>query len=1068
MRLGFAAFYAVSLLTAVDTFSMPPIKRARLGQRTASMTLSDRLAKPVNDKRLYRLIELPNGLRALLISDPDAVAVPTDKDDDGEDVKNHEGDGEDEDEDDEDEDDEEDEEEGEDEDDEAGASAGSKAAVALAVGVGGMSDPPDLDGLAHFCEHMVFMGSERYPDEDEWNRFLSAHGGEDNGETSAEHTVVYFDVSPSQLKPALDRFLDFMATPSFNVGSAAREVKAIESEFQQARQEEGNRHAQLLGHLCAPAHPYRRFMWGDRRSLEIGPAARGVDMQSALRAFHSRYYHAGLMGLVALGGEDLDTLQGWVEEMGARLPSQPVARPSFARAPLPLGGLGDDGAGERGAREREGGEREGGERGGGDASGGAAAAAAAAVAGWKPPLWVRSVPLREGRTLKLSWFVPSLLNAYGTKPEVLVGHLLGHEGKGSALEALKLEGLATGLAAGVDEEMHTSNAALFDLEVELTSRGLDRVDRVLDLVLGAVGHLSREPTDRLQGVYDELRDIAQMRFAYAEQEREIDAVRRLAISLLRRLPPDETLSAEALYSPNWEPTRLRELLGGLTPDRLVVTVSYKAEGDAGEGLKAEGGAAEEQASALVGAPSEDESDTWQLEPWFGTEFTVKPVNSAQLARWWEAYEGRPSEPLSTPFELPPRNEYIATDFTLRHGGETQRQMPAAEVTRGAALAVASVAAAAARPARTPPELVHSSTRGLAFHKTDTTFATPKAIVCVSINTARPSTVSRTGSTGSTGTLSASELSEMARTRARMRVMREVAAKVTLERMNTDAYAATVAGLAYDLSPSELGWQLQVDGFSHKLGHLLERVCTELYAVASRPCDAPTLSRVLNDYRLALRNAGFAPSELAYNERLRCLDPTHVSAADRLAVLSAGEVTPESLAAFVGAQLGGAKGASKGEGGGDLLGEGGGAFITLYAGGNLARSEVRSLFDLVGRALGEPPPTPSPKWEGCAALPAGGLLVRRAPNRNPEDQNCALDLYWQLGPDSRALAAKLSLLEHLMWTPLFDTLRTKQQLGYSVSGEVRHTNGCLGFLISVVSATHAPADIEARVYRFLEG
>ncbi|KOO22827.1 insulin-degrading enzyme-like protein [Chrysochromulina tobinii] len=837
------------------------------------------------------------------------------------------------------------------------------------------------------------MGSERYPDEDEWNRFLSAHGGEDNGETSAEHTVVYFDVSPSQLKPALDRFLDFMATPSFNVGSAAREVKAIESEFQQARQEEGNRHAQLLGHLCAPAHPYRRFMWGDRRSLEIGPAARGVDMQSALRAFHSRYYHAGLMGLVALGGEDLDTLQGWVEEM---------------------------------------------------------------------------VPLREGRTLKLNWFVPSLLNAYGTKPEVLVGHLLGHEGKGSALEALKLEGLATGLAAGVDEEMHTSNAALFDLEVELTSRGLDRVDRVLDLVLGAVGHLSREPTERLQGVYDELRDIAQMRFAYAEQEREIDAVRRLAISLLRRLPPDETLSAEALYSPNWEPTRLRELLGGLTPDRLVVTVSYKAEGDSGEGLKAEGGVAEEQASALVGAPSEGESDTWQLEPWFGTEFTVKPVNSAQLARWWEAYEGRPSEPLSTPFELPPRNEYIATDFTLRHGGETQRPMPAAEVTRGAALAVASVAAAAARPARTPPELVHSSTRGLAFHKTDTTFATPKAIVCVSINTARPSTVSRTGSTGSTGTLSASELSEMARTRARMRVMREVAAKVTLERMNTDAYAATVAGLAYDLSPSELGWQLQVDGFSHKLGHLLERVCTELYAVASRPCDAPTLARVLNDYQLALRNAGFAPSELAYNERLRCLDPTHVSAADRLAVLSAGEVTPESLAAFVGAQLGGAKGASKGEGGGDLLGEGGGAFITLYAGGNLARSEVRSLFDLVGRALGEPPPTPSPRWEGCAALPAGGLLVRRAPNRNPEDQNCALDLYWQLGPDSRALAAKLSLLEHLMWTPLFDTLRTKQQLGYSVSGEVRHTNGCLGFLISVVSATHAPADIEARVYRFLEG
>jgi len=31
------------------------------------------------------------------------------------------------------------------------------------VGVGSFSDPPEVQGMAHFLEHMVFMGSEKYP-----------------------------------------------------------------------------------------------------------------------------------------------------------------------------------------------------------------------------------------------------------------------------------------------------------------------------------------------------------------------------------------------------------------------------------------------------------------------------------------------------------------------------------------------------------------------------------------------------------------------------------------------------------------------------------------------------------------------------------------------------------------------------------------------------------------------------------------------------------------------------------------------------------------------------------------
>ena len=44
-------------------------------------------------------------------------------------------------------------------------------------------------GIAHFLEHMLFMGTEKYPDENEYSKFLAAHGGSSNAYTAAEDTV---------------------------------------------------------------------------------------------------------------------------------------------------------------------------------------------------------------------------------------------------------------------------------------------------------------------------------------------------------------------------------------------------------------------------------------------------------------------------------------------------------------------------------------------------------------------------------------------------------------------------------------------------------------------------------------------------------------------------------------------------------------------------------------------------------------------------------------------------------------------------------------------------------------
>ena len=82
--------------------------------------------------------------------------------------------------------------------------SGSRFLFLLSL-AGSLSDPSNISGLAHFCEHMLFLGTEKYPKENEYSQFLSEHAGSSNAFTSGEHTNYYFDVSHEHLEGALDR-----------------------------------------------------------------------------------------------------------------------------------------------------------------------------------------------------------------------------------------------------------------------------------------------------------------------------------------------------------------------------------------------------------------------------------------------------------------------------------------------------------------------------------------------------------------------------------------------------------------------------------------------------------------------------------------------------------------------------------------------------------------------------------------------------------------------------------------------------------------------------------------------
>ena len=84
--------------------------------------------------------------------------------------------------------------------------------------------------ILFYLEHMLFLGTRKYPKEDEYSQYLSSHGGTSNAYTGSEDTCFYFDVNSEYLAPALDRFAQFFISPLFTSSSTSRELNAVDSE----------------------------------------------------------------------------------------------------------------------------------------------------------------------------------------------------------------------------------------------------------------------------------------------------------------------------------------------------------------------------------------------------------------------------------------------------------------------------------------------------------------------------------------------------------------------------------------------------------------------------------------------------------------------------------------------------------------------------------------------------------------------------------------------------------------------------------------------------------------------
>ncbi|WP_065648290.1 pitrilysin [Pantoea eucrina] len=422
--------------------------------------VNDIIRKSDRDPRSYQAITLSNGMTVLLVSDAEAP----------------------------------------------------KSLAALTLPIGSLDDPDQQPGLAHYLEHMVLMGSKRYPQPDNLAEFLKMHGGSHNASTASYRTAFYLEVENDALQPSVDRLADAIAEPLLDPVNADRERHAVNAELTMARSRDGLRMAQVSAETLNPQHPGSRFSGGNLETLSDKP---GSKLQQALRDFYRTHYSASLMKAVIYSNKPLSEMAEMAAATFGRVAAHPASVPEID---VPV------------------------------------------VTDAQKGIIIHYVPAQPRKQLKIEFRIANNSADFRSKTDTLIGYLLGNRSANTLNDWLQKQGLADGVTAGADPVTERSSG-VFAISVSLTDKGLAQRDDVVAAIFSYLDMLRRNGIDKRY--FDEVSHVLALDYRYPSITRDMDYIEWLADTMLR-VPVAHTLDAPYLAD-RFDPAAVAARLGEMTP-----------------------------------------------------------------------------------------------------------------------------------------------------------------------------------------------------------------------------------------------------------------------------------------------------------------------------------------------------------------------------------------------------------------------------------------------------------------------------------------------------------------------
>ena len=416
------------------------------------------IIKSPNDDRQYAAIRLPNSLQVVLVSDPSL----------------------------------------------------ENSAASLAVGVGSAHDPESQMGLAHYLEHMLFLGTEKFPEPDGFMKYTQANGGMTNAFTAYDKTNYLFQINAGKFDEALDRFSDYFKSPTFDPHFSDKERNAVNNEWSLQKAQDGWNLYALQGFTANPENPSAKFNIGNLDTLKDKPDSK---LQDELKRFYDRYYSANLMKLTLVGKQSLPELKAMAEKHFASIPNKNVAMPHVTEPGLTAEQMGKS---------------------------------------------IHYKPIKDMKVLYVDFPVQSNKQQWRLKPNEFVRNLITSEEPGTLGEQLRSKGLVKMVTAYIDAESYGPDGFL-RVQAELTDAGVQQQDQVLAAIFSYIDLIKREGLS--ENYYRELQAMSAKDFANAAKPEPLDQAVDITMAQFE-YPVANLLNANYVYE-RYDAKTIKALLAQL-------------------------------------------------------------------------------------------------------------------------------------------------------------------------------------------------------------------------------------------------------------------------------------------------------------------------------------------------------------------------------------------------------------------------------------------------------------------------------------------------------------------------
>lgn len=403
----------------------------------------------------------------------------------------------------------------------------NKSLMSVGLPVGSMEDPVAQQGLAHYLEHMILMGSKAFPETNSLDGFLTKNGGRNNAYTASDRTVYYLEVNNNAFDEAVARLSDAFAAPLLSETNAKKEINAVNAEMVRAKSNDGFLMHDVNLATANPEHPITKFAVGNNVTLSDKKESQ---LQTELVNFYQRYYSANLMKAVLYSNQSIEQLAQLAEKTLGKVENKQISAPTVN---VPFLRPEDKG------------------------------------------VMISYKPVKPNKMLAISFDLPEDKSAFKYKSNEYLSYIFDNNSDGTLSDYLIKQGLSDSLQSAGSDDV-SRNRGDFTIYIRLTEKGLKEKDKIISLVFQQIEKIKQSGIQ--ESYFNEVKESLGQAFQHLQTEKSGGYMAELVSQMLKY--PLAHIIDQPYIVEKMDKSAIQAKLAEMTVDNArILLVDDKAETD---------------------------------------------------------------------------------------------------------------------------------------------------------------------------------------------------------------------------------------------------------------------------------------------------------------------------------------------------------------------------------------------------------------------------------------------------------------------------------------------------------